>query len=316
MLILQYDKIRRFASIFFNIMFFSNNVRNGAFLALLSGALYGWVGFFGIKLLNSSFTINSMLFWRFLISTIFIAILLLKRFRISKNVKKLLPEFLIIFFSGLVFYGTSTALYFISCDYLGTGLAMVICYAYPVFVMLMSWFIDRTKLNLTVSISLFLVVIGCIMIAGNNDFNFKMEGIVYGLIGCLAYAIYVYISKRRIQKLSTNFSTFVISLSNLVLFGGLSYLDGDFTVPSNLSDVYYVGIIGIISTALPILLLLESLNFISATRASILSVSEPIVTLLVGIAMLNENINMIQAVGVFFIIAGAITIQLDRKGLV
>jgi drug/metabolite transporter (DMT)-like permease len=42
----------------------------GVLLAILSGAFYGTLGFFGVSLLQEGYTLTNFLFWRFLFAVI------------------------------------------------------------------------------------------------------------------------------------------------------------------------------------------------------------------------------------------------------
>ena len=61
----------------------------------------------------------------------------------------------------------------------------------------------------------------------------------------------------------------------------------------------------LISTALPILLLLEAMKYISSTKASILSVLEPLFVVIFGVILLDEQISLAEGCGVVIVLAGA-----------
>ncbi|HGF0879602.1 TPA: EamA/RhaT family transporter, partial [Legionella pneumophila] len=42
--------------------------QRGSFYAILSGFLYGFIGYFGISAIHGDLSASNMLFWRFLIS--------------------------------------------------------------------------------------------------------------------------------------------------------------------------------------------------------------------------------------------------------
>jgi len=65
-------------------MDFYNKEFKGISYAVLSGILYGFISYFGISLLQNNYSITSMLFWRFLFSSIFISLALLLSL---KNIK-------------------------------------------------------------------------------------------------------------------------------------------------------------------------------------------------------------------------------------
>jgi drug/metabolite transporter (DMT)-like permease len=62
----------------------------------------------------------------------------------------------------------------------------------------------------------------------------------------------------------------------------------------------------IICTALPILLLLKGLKYISSEKAAIVSVLEPVFVLLSGIILLGETVSVMQIFGTIIILSGAV----------
>ncbi|OEH46488.1 hypothetical protein lpari_02504 [Legionella parisiensis] len=60
-----------------------NQEYRGSIYAILSGFLYGFIGYFGISAMNGNLSASTMLFWRFLISSMIILIIMLPK--IKKN---------------------------------------------------------------------------------------------------------------------------------------------------------------------------------------------------------------------------------------
>jgi drug/metabolite transporter (DMT)-like permease len=84
-------------------------------------------------------------------------------------------------------------------------------------------------------------------------------------------------------------------------------------MPETLKSWLYILAVGIIATALPIQLMLKGLKYISSMRASIISVVEPLVTVFVGVILLQETISYLQFIGVFVILASALLVQFQKE---
>ena len=85
----------------------------------------------------------------------------------------------------------------------------------------------------------------------------------------------------------------IISIGNSLLFLGLALLNHSFFMPT--TPLIWINIIGvsIIATVFPLFLLLMSLKYINSTKASIVSVLEPVVTVIIGVMLLNESLTRI-----------------------
>ena len=274
----------------------------GSLYAGISGFLYGFVGYFGVSVIQSSISVTNMLFWRFFISSLVIGLFILGKIRPTKRVYKAM---LIAFGNGAIFYGLSTMLYFFACPYIGTGLAMVIFFTYPAMVMLLNYFFYGQKIPTIYYYASGIIIVGMSLFVDTNEMRFDLFGIALSLISALFYAAYI-VSSKKISALSPTLSTFMVCLGCMITSLIFSLMNHSFTIPTTLNVWLNLLGIGIISTTIPILLLLYSLNYISSEKASILSVLEPVFVLIFGVTLLGEPMKLQYAFGVLIVLSGAL----------
>ncbi len=137
-------------------------------LVALSATLYGCLGFFGTKLIELHFTISAMLFWRFFIATLWMLPFVLKKTAHvpSSNFDK--RQLCIPFILGGLCYAGNSAFYFAASHYTGTGLAMVIFFTYPMFVVLLAWLIDKYPISKHMAIALISIALGLLLLKGQQ----------------------------------------------------------------------------------------------------------------------------------------------------
>jgi drug/metabolite transporter (DMT)-like permease len=279
----------------------------------LSAILYGFLGFFGIHLLNEHFSVSSMLFWRFFIATLGILFFGFSKVAFSfskvRSFQKLIKPFLL----GALFYSGGAALYFMACQYTGTGLAMVIFFSYPLFVALFVWLKNLESMNKTTVFSLTLIMLGLILLKGEENKALNTVGILLALGAALCYAIYVFNSKKILSQLSAEACTLIVCFSCTLVFLGLAYGTQSLSLPHTAKEWGFILALGILTTALPIHLLLKGIQVTGPIKASILSVLEPVVTIVVGVSFLGEIISPIQTVGILVLMIGALTVQWSRN---
>lgn len=290
---------------------FQTGVRPAISLIVLSAVLYGLLGFFGVKILKEQLAIYTMLFWRF-----FIAFIWMLAWEITSNsLKSIKYSFtnpsLPLLVSGIC-YGLSSFFYFLACKHTGTGLAMVVFFAYPVFVAISVWSKNLSQCNLFSLLALMLVLAGLYLLQINNSSPIEPIGIILALLASLSYAFYILRSGHIMKKFRSGQFTILICFICSCFFLLLAVSFHQFALPPNLNAWGYVLAIGILATALPIQLLLTGLKSVSLIKASILSAFEPIVTLLVGILALNEEVSTIQLVGIAIILLGTLVIQFSK----
>jgi drug/metabolite transporter (DMT)-like permease len=85
-------------------------------------------------------------------------------------------------------------------------------------------------------------------------------------------------------------------------------VDSSFHVPSGLNNWFNIIGIGLLCTAIPILLLLKALQYIDAEKAATLSVLEPVFVLIFGIILLDEKVTFIQIMGTIIVLSGALMV--------
>lgn len=286
----------------------------GVFYAALSASLYGCIGYYGVSLMKEGFTVCDLLLWRFLISTLMFTPFL---FVILKQENKIeIKNVLSLFCISAFFYGGATACYFEASKTIGTGLSMVLFFTYPIFVAILSILTKKAKANIPTLLSLILIMLGSILIALGNGFSLKMDlyGILIALISGLGYGLYVFYSKETSKSMPSLLSAFIVCIGNTVAFCLFSlFVQGYFILPSSLNiwnDIIFFSLIG---TVLPIFLLLRGMKTLSANKASIIGVLEPVAVLAVGYFVLNEEVAWLQFFGAIIILLSIIVVQFEKE---
>lgn len=266
---------------------------------MLSGFFFGFIGYFGMSLIHANLSVNMMLFWRFLVSSIVMGgMLLVQRPSFDwKTWGKSLCH-------GVVFYGPSSTLYFMAADYIGSGLAMVIFFTYPAMVMVLNRICYQQRVNPMYYVAVVVILIGMLFLMRGNPFEFNVVGIALSLLSAALFAGYIIVSQH--SAVSAQVDTLMVcvgaTLSALIAVG----FEPHMVVPTEMGVWLNIFGLGLISTVIPILLLLKGLKQIGSLQASILSVLEPVFVLIFGIILLGEHINIQQFWGIVILLSGAL----------
>ncbi len=282
----------------------------GIVLASLSGALYGTLGLFGVYLLREGLGLNEFLFWRFFLSVILLLPFLNKKKYWRDSFSK---KGLIIIGISSVFYASSTSFYFFAIEYIGSGLAMVLFYCYPIFVVLLDWLHGKNSPSRLTIIGLATVLFGTLFLSDPSNWCLSIDGIGWGLFCAFGFGVYFYTSQRAIKELSVISGTFCICFGNFLIFSLLVLYKGSLYLPTTAWVIGNITGLAVLSTVLPIYLVYVALRTINSTKASVLSVFEPIVTIILGIIFLHEKITPIQYMGVLIILVGVYVVQSCKK---
>ena len=282
--------------------------QQGSFYAILSGFLYGFIGYFGMSAINGNLSASNMLFWRFAISSIAIFLLMITQIQTFKGAWQ---QLLMAFLGGVIFYGFSTLLYFYASLYIGSGLAMVIFFTYPVIIMLLNYFFYGQAIPRIYYFASFIILVGMAFLVNMSEFSFDLMGLFIGLASSFFYALYIISSKN--STLSPNMSTLMVSLGCMTTSFVVACCSNSFMVPTTVPAWVNLLGIGIVATVIPILLMLHSLRYISSEKASILSVLEPVFVVILGVLLLHESLEPRNVLGIVFILAGALLTLFSHK---
>lgn len=273
----------------------------GILYCLLSGLFFGLIGYFGINVMHDGLSVYTMLFWRFAVAGLFIALIMIPQFNRLPLSRR---DVFAILSHGIFFYGTCSMLYFISAEYIGSGLAMVVFFTYPAWVMLINKCLYQLPFSPIYCLSLLIIFLGLLCLIQGAPVHFNPFGLFLSFLSALLFAFYILASKK--STVPPLPSTLILSLGCLIVCLAGALFDQSFALPKSLSTWGHLFGIGIVCTALPILLLLHGLKRISSTQAAILSVLEPVFVVIFGILLLHEQVSLVQATGVIILISGSL----------
>jgi drug/metabolite transporter (DMT)-like permease len=282
--------------------------KRGSVYAILSGFLYGFIGYFGLGAIHGNLSASTMLFWRFLIASVLIFIIFIPQIN---TVKRHYRSMLTAFGAGFFGYGISTLLYFYSSLYIGSGLSMVLFFTYPALIILIHYFFYGQVIPRLYYVAVFIIFIGMMLLIDRHQIGFDLRGISLGLASSFFYACYIISSKN--NRMPTNLSTLMVCLGCMSTSFIVSYYDNSLALPKSIDTWLNLLGIGVLATVIPIVLMLHSLNYISSERASILSVLEPVFVVIFGVLLLGETLKPWSSLGVVFVLMGAVLTLFSHK---
>jgi len=298
------------------IFYKSTPLFRGTLLIMCSAILYGFMGYFGMGAVREHLSVSAMLFWRFFLAGTFISFLLLKQGSFSSSQPYLEKKILFFtFFLGAVGYAGASGFYFLSARYTGTGIAMVIFFSYPMVIAFFSWIIYQQRFTLFTLISFIAMLVGLFLLNQDNTIaHFNTWGILFGVLAAFSYTLYVMGSKRHAHlSLDPNLMTLLVCFGSAFIFFLIALFTHQFSAPTSFRGWEYLLALSFLSTALPIQLMLKGLKHVSSLRASLISGFEPLITLWIGIIILDEPISQIQLLGIVLLLTSTLFIQVQKE---
>lgn len=280
---------------------------------IIAGAAYGTNPLFGKEVLAGGASVPTVLFFRYLFATLFMAMLMgAKResFRISYRQGWLLALL------GLLFSSSSLFL-FAAYEYIPAGLATTVVYLYPVFTALIMVCL-KVKQNWQVWVSIAASLAGVfILMDPLGSATFNLTGAVLAALSALSYAVYLVIvnSSKQMQKLSAHTITFYALLTGTLLFLGQHLAEGGEFLRGIDSgkDWFDLFCLGLIPTMISMLALAVATKAIGPTRTAVLGVFEPITAIAIGTLVFAEPFTFNIALGALICISAIVFMVVSGK---
>ena len=228
-------------------------------------------------------------------------------FRGGLKVKR--QQFLQVFGVGLVGYGISLSLQFLGTKLSTAANGSLVTSATPAFVLLFAWILLSEKITLRKFFALLFATVGVIAVIDPATAQLNPDlflGNIFLLGAAVTWALYSVLVRKTAQDLD------VLSLSLIAFIGGLPIVvpAGGWELNTvgvgaiNLGVVRGVLFLGIISTALAMVLWNNAFGILDAGSASLTFFAQPVVGTLLGWFFLGEKFTPLFLLGGVLIGAG------------
>lgn len=183
---------------------------------------------------------------------------------------------------------------------------------FPIFVTFFSALIFKTKIDTKEVIYAILIIIGILIIVPLKDiFSATVLGAVVGTISGAIYAIFTIYNEILSKKMSSRSIAFYEQLSaSIFLLPSYFVIQPVFTM----KDILLLLLLGTVFTGIAHTLLLNGLKGISAYFASIITMLEPIYSIILAYIILGESINLSVVIGGSIILFTVYQVSIQSKG--
>lgn len=262
----------------------------GILLIALSAAAFGTLAIFGRFVYAAGMDTFTVLFLRFSIAAMLMAVLLAARREPLPRGRTLIQ----LIGMGALGYVGQSFLYLTAIKYASAGLVALLLYLYPCIVMILSAFIFRERITGTKILALGLALVGTGLTVDPS--GGQLSGALMAIAAAVIYSVYIIIGANVMKHVSAAQSSTVIFASAGAVFGTITLINGAHfpTAPNGWYSM--IGIV-LISTVVPVVAFLTGLELIGPTNAATLSTLEPVVTVLLAAWLFQERLSPIALLG-------------------
>ncbi len=270
---------------------------NGFISVIVSGIIFGLMPLFVKIIINNGSNTISLVFYRFLFA---IPLLILINLKLKIDLRITKDEFKDLAFISLFGYAPTAILLFLSYGYIPTGLATSLHFIYPILVTVGSVVFYKEKLNPKKAISAILCTIGIFLFL--NEISISKDnfmGVILASLSGVTFAYYLIKLEKSNLRLMPTFKM-ILYLSTISSLALLAYG----LVTQSLTIKITIGAVSLLQIGV---------KFIGAQNASILSTTEPITSVIIGVTLLNDDINAKIILGILLIVLSVILISIHPK---
>ena len=207
--------------------------------------------------------------------------------------------------------------WYYSVEMTSVATAVILLYLYPSIVTIASVFLLKERLTPQKALALPLTFVGCVLVAGAQEFeeglSFDMVGIALGIYAAIGASVYYLWGKRFLNKYSSN--TVILYMTALAIPGLIILGNPVELMKTSLSSTAWLLVLalGFFPGTVAFVVSMVALNHIEASKASIVASIEPVAAVLIAFIVLSQGLNTLQALGVALVFGGVVLLRLTLK---
>ena len=284
----------------------------GIICGILAAVCYGTNPFGALPLYEEGVNTASVLFYRFSMAVLMLAVMLIverKSFSVKKGELKTLASL------GVLF-AVSSITYYQSFRFMDAGIASTILFVYPVMVavIMATFFKESVTLSTVSAIILALLGIG-LLYRGGEGATLSTMGIILVMLSSLSYAVYIVIVNQSSIRMSSLKLTFYVLLICMMCLLAYSFTSPDLhlQLPPSPRAWFYACWLGLVPTILSLVLMTIAVHEVGATPTAIMGALEPLTAVAIGVLLFGESLTPRLMTGIVFILLAVMVIVLGKN---
>ncbi|MED1825058.1 DMT family transporter [Brevibacillus agri] len=282
----------------------------GVLYVLASAAGFGVMSIFAVYAYGAGVSVSTLLSLRFLFAAVlFFGLLAWRKESLRLNRRQVLA----LFFLGGILYTLQSLSFFSAVQYIPTSMAALLLYTFPVFVAVLSYFVEKEPLTKKTVFAMLLSLLGLGLVLGLSFGGIQPLGVVLALAAALFYSVYIIVGNRVVKGLSPYVTSGYISLFAAASTFLIAQKEGGVDLAFALAGWWALGGIVVFSTVMAISFFFRGLQLTGSTKASVLSTFEPVVTIVFSALLFGEAFSLFQLLGGCAVLAGAALIVAGKE---
>lgn len=288
----------------------SGKVTKSILAVLAASLLYGIMPVFVKELLREGMSSECIVAWRFGTALMICAVIVwAKGYPVKISPKQAVTSAA----AGILGFGLTASLLAASYSSISVGLATMLHFSYPLFVLLYECVIEHKKIGALRMISVIFIASGLVLMIDLSASSENVwKGTLCALLSGVSYAYYVLTNRKSSLAQMNSFSSMLyILLFGSAFFIGKAMIRDSFFPPPTLRSWVLAVSLGFFCTVLALYLLIYGIRSLGASNAALLNVAEPLTSLLAGMIVYQDALDWKTGSGCILVITAVALISIN-----
>lgn len=290
----------------------------GTICAIGAAVCYGTNNFGAINLYAEGMNTPSVLFYRFGLAWLIIALVMLVRTRrrnAGESLRVTRREFLTLSTLGLLFIGSSLTLYLaFHLNPQATGIASTILFTYPVMTAAIMALFFRERVTLVTVAAILLAFVGVMLLSlGSGSGSLSLAGVILVLVSALTYALYIIVVDKfplRMSSFKINFYVILYCAMGMLLYAFFS--GQSIMLPPTPRAWFFVGWLAVVPAIMALVMMVYAAKYLGSTPTAILGALEPLTAVLIGVFLFGDDFTLRLLIGIVLILSSVTLVVLAK----
>lgn len=289
----------------------NNSKLKGFLYGLATSVTFGLIPLFTIPLMGKGLTSDSILFYRFIVATLALGLMMVMKKESFRIHWKDVPLLIVM----ALFYTASSMFLLYGYEVMGAGVATTLHFTYPIFTTLLMLVLFREQASWVTWLAILLAVGGVARLSlQGTELMLDPWGVFIVLLSAVGYASYIVsVNKSRLKNMHSRKLAFYVFLFTALTFTAKNSVQGSFQPLPDFSSVGLILLLAIAPTVISNITLLLAVRHIGGTLTSILGALEPVTAVMIGACVFNESFTAMEAMGIALILMAVILVILTSS---
>lgn len=284
----------------------------GSLFVLCSAVCFGSLGVLGEVAFSAGLSVTATLALRFAVGTgVVWGGLLVVRAATASAPPLRLParEAGVALALGGVGYAGLSLGYFVGVERMSAGLAAVLLYTYPLFVVALAAVLLDERVGPRTVAAAVATLAGVTLVSWTGTAAFDPVGAAATVGGAACYAVYIVAGRAVLDAVDERTLTAYVVPATAVSLAAVGWATGSLALPATTAGWGAVVALGVVATGVAMFAFFAGLKRVGASRTGVLSTVEPATAVALGAAFLDERVTPAVLVGGALILAGVVVVR-------